>query len=164
MTTLSPEYVRQRLNYDPETGVMTWKTSERKSKVGAVAGGSKDGGYVQIYLKGRFYGAHRLAWMIMTGSWPTLNIDHRNLNPSDNRWSNLREASKSDNAKNTRIRADNKSGFKGVCWDRARKKWRADIRLPHVRKHLGLFSDPKEDHAAYAAAVEANYGEFGRAS
>lgn len=110
------------------------------------------------------YPLHRVVWLIMTGEWPQSLIDHRNLDGLDNRWCNLREATKSQNSQNTKIRRDNKSGYKGVFFVPQRGMWRADIRLPHVRKHLGFFDDPAEAHEAYAKAAAENYGEYGRVS
>lgn len=155
------EYVRSRLSYDPGTGLMTWKTNRVRSFVGREAG-TLHNGYRVVVLLGRMYRVHRLAWLLMTGAWPEDEIDHVNLDRSDNRWANLRAADKRGNACNTGVRTDNKSGFKGVCWDKARGRWRADIRLPHTRKHLGMFTDPKEAHAAYSRAAVTHFGPFAR--
>ena len=162
-TEPTAEYVRSRLAYDPDTGVFRWKTNRYPSRVGQVTGAVKDG-YLQIYLDGRLYRAHRLAWLIMTGLWPSDEVDHINRVRGDNRWNNLRAATKSQNAMNTSVRADNRSGFKGVAWDAGRKKWRADIRLPYVRKHLGMFESPELAHKAYVAAAAVHFGEYGRTS
>jgi hypothetical protein len=163
MNLVSLEYLRIRLVYCPITGSMTWKSGRCKSRIGKEAGTNHDG-YRVVVLQGKMYRVHRLAWMLMTGEWPEHEIDHINLDRGDNRWVNLRAADKRGNACNTGIRADNKSGFKGVCWDKDRRKWRADIKLPHIRKHLGLFADPAVAHAAYAQAAKKFFGEFGRVS
>lgn len=156
-------HLRERIHYDPNTGYFIWKKNKYRSRIGKRTGAIKDG-YVQILIAGKLYRAHRLAWLLMTGEWPSHQIDHINLDRSDNRWANLRAADKRQNAMNTRVRRDNKSGYKGVCWDQGCNKWRADIRLPSVRKHLGLFDDPEAAHAAYARAATRYFGEYGRVS
>lgn len=160
----SIQQVRERLDYDPETGVFRWRTARVKSRVGTIAGAVSNG-HRAILIDGRLYGAHILAWLLMTGEWPSSHIDHRDLNGDNNAWLNLRLAGKRENAQNTGRRADNSSGFKGVAWDGKRRKWRADIRVPNgPRKHLGMFDDPAEGHAAYVAAAQHLFGEFWRAS
>lgn len=135
-----------------------------RARVGTEAGSSSVGRR-SICIDGVFYGAHILVWLITTGEWPPIGIDHRDLDGLNNRWSNLRLATKSQNGQNTRRRADNTSGFKGVAWDAGRGKWRADIRVPNgPRKHLGMFEDPAVGHAAYVQAAKMLFGEYGRAS
>lgn len=163
MKTLPVEYLRERFNYDPETGSLIWRTSPAIRRLGKEAG-TESGGHRKVFLLGKQYEVHRVIWAMVTGEWPSTQIDHKNLDGTDNRWGNLRLATKSQNAMNTRIRKDNKSGYKGVFWDKNLRKYRADIRLPTLRKHLGLFDDPKLAHEAYAKAVADNFGEFGRVS
>lgn len=160
----TPTHVRERLDYDAETGVIRWRTAHVKSRVGTVAGAVSHG-HRAIRIAGRLYGAHVLAWVIETGQWPSRDIDHRDLDGLNNRWVNLRLATKNQNAQNTGVRSDNSSGFKGVAWDGAKGKWRADIRLPDgPRKFLGLFDDPALGHQAYVTAAQQHFGEFARAS
>lgn len=157
------QHLHERVSYNPQSGAFVWKANRIAARVGTEAGQNRSG-YRVIRIQGRMFPAHRIAWALMTGAWPSHDIDHRNLDKSDNRWDNLRPASKRENARNTGIRADNKSGFKGVCWDKGRRRWRADIRLPSIRKHLGLFDDPAIAHAAYSRAVSEHFGDYGRVS
>ncbi|EOW7155793.1 TPA: HNH endonuclease [Yersinia enterocolitica] len=160
---ITSEHVRERLSYSPSTGIFRWKTNRKSRLVGEIAG-TNAGTAIKIHIAGRVYMAHRLAWLYMTGSFPEDLIDHINLNPLDNRWMNLRRADKRQNAQNCGVRADNKSGFKGVCWDKRVGKWRADIRLSDARKHLGMFEDPKEASEAYVMAAIKYFGEYGRST
>lgn len=160
---LSFSEVTARLSYCPDSGEFRWKTARVGARVGTVAG-TIGNGYRQVVLRGRTYGAHRIAWLLMTGVWPSEQVDHINRDRSDNRWNNLRIASNAQNAHNSGRRSDNTSGFKGVGWDGKRQLWRADIKLPGVRKHLGMFRDPAEAHMAYAAAVQQYRPVYGRAS
>lgn len=91
-----------------------------------------------------------------------LEVDHRDGDGLNNRRANLREATRSQNQHNRRIRTDISSGFKGVYWNKRGQKWRAFIRINGKEKHLGYFTTPEEAHAAYCAASDKYHGEFGR--
>lgn len=86
-------------------------------------------GYLSVSLKGRNYAQHRIIWFIAYGKWPTHEIDHINGIVDDNRLSNLREATPSENSRNTKLRTDNASGYKGVHWRSRESKWRARVRV-----------------------------------
>jgi hypothetical protein len=98
----------------------------------------------------------------MEGRWPEPETDHDNRDGLDNRWKNLREATKSQNAANRKVATTNKSGLKGVIAKTRYgvTKYEALIRLDGKRKHLGRFSTPQEAHAAYVAAAEVYHGKF----
>ena len=78
---LSQEYIKSILIYNPETGLFTWVHRNSK-KVGRMT----NSGYIQIGINCRLYMAHRLAYLYMIGKWPEYDIDHINMNKSDNRW------------------------------------------------------------------------------
>lgn len=115
-----------------------------------------------IIFEMRVYYAHRLAWFYQTGGWPKDEIDHKNGIPSDNRWKNLREATRSNQLHNTRMRSDNTSGYKGVCWAKKEGRWLASITLHGKSKFIGYYETPKKAHAAYCAAAKRLHGEFAR--
>jgi hypothetical protein len=92
----------------------------------------------------------------------TQQVDHINLNGLDNRRANMRLCSAAENARNRRKSAANTSGLKGVCWNKASKKWQAGIRCDGKTFHLGLYDTPDDAHAAYAKASAARHGDFGR--
>lgn len=96
---LSQEYLKSILHYDPETGILSWKVDRRRVKIGQIAG-YLCLGYVAIGIDGKLYKGHRLAWLYMTGEWPKDEIDHINRTKHDNRWVNLREATKEQNCDN----------------------------------------------------------------
>lgn len=154
---LTPEFVREHLHYDPDTGLFTWlKTVPHggKAKVGAVAGTKTVNGRIGIGIFGyRFY-AHRLAWLYVYGYWPKKHIDHIDGNPSNNKLNNLREANQSENLQNlsSRPKISNKSGFVGASWSNYHKKWVAVIRINGKQTFLGRFPTPELAHAAYCEA------------
>ena len=131
---------------------------------GTKAGTVLANGYVHIGFCRRYYKAHRLAWLLMTGSWPSALIDHVNGVKSDNRWSNLREATRTQNAANARLAVHNSSGFKGVSFHARRGRWQANIRTEGRYRYLGLFDTAEEAHAAYSREAKKHFGEFARIS
>lgn len=142
------ERLKEILDYNPETGLFTWKEKRKWSKeVGSVAGNiitQKRGGnkYVNIHTLGRQMRAHRVAFMIMTGREPDGDVDHINGDGTDNRWCNLREVVHTSNMKNLRRRKEGVgSGVMGVRWHKKANKWVAGIQHKGKNVHLGLFVD-----------------------
>lgn len=157
--------LKRLLLYDAEAGVFTWRVAVGgkcgyRIPAGSVAGTLNAEGYRYITVKRRAYRASRLAFLYMTGTWPPDQVDHRNRIPSDDRWSNLRLATSSQNKANSSMYRNNTSGFTGVYWDAERGQWRAKATINGKRKWLGRFSNPEAAHAAYLAAVSNTYGEF----
>ena len=113
---LSVEELREHLAYNPETGVLTWKTTNRARKSGSIAGYKSDRGYIRIKFKGRDLLAHRVAWVLITGRQIQKNmlLDHINGVTSDNRKSNLRLVDAKGNARNRKLSCLNSTGISGV--------------------------------------------------
>lgn len=141
--------LRELLAYDPATGLFTWAANHgTKCRAGEVAGSDHGKGYIQIQLDGRNYLAHRLAWLYVTGEWPSHGVDHKHGNRSDNRWDELRAATNSQNQQNLRkARSRSLTGLLGVS--RNGKRWKSNITLNGVQKHIGTFDTPEQAHAAY---------------
>lgn len=151
------------LHYDPETGHFTRKKSTAIGmKAGDRAHSIDSHGYVRFGVKGRNYRAHRLAWLYMTGEWPKEQIDHINCVRSDNRWANLRAATRTENLRNQKTRSGNKSGFKGVSFNAMANKWVACIRVKRKTIFLGYFESAQAAHEAYQADAVKRFGEFAR--
>ena len=91
-----------------------------------------------------------------------LHVDHKDGNGLNNRKSNLRLASRSQNMRNMKIRKDNASGSKGVSCHKQREKWAAYINVNGKRKNLGLHETVEKASAAYKAASLKFHGDFGR--
>lgn len=161
---LSAELLRKLLHYEPETGEFTWLVQPRRGVYpGARAGKLHRGsGRRQIKIGGVSYYAARLAWLYMTGEWPQAIVDHVDTDRLNDRWGNLRLASKSENNHNKLAQRNNTSGFKGVY--RKRDRWTAIIRKDGVLHHLGVFDTREQAAAAYAAAAEIHFGTFARAA
>ena len=161
----SEHRLREFLSYEPSTGLFRWiKTQSKRIRVGDVAGSLSSQGYVQIRFDGRLYLAHRLAVFFMTGEWPEVTVDHEDRDRANNRWLNLRDASYSQNAGNMAKRPINTSGFKGVFYQKGRKRPFAQIMVDGKSIRLGSFDTPEEAAIAYEVAAIKYFGEFARAA
>ena len=145
---VTQDRLKELLNYNPDTGIFTWKVSRGGVKKDAQAG-AKSQGYRNIMIDNISYQAHRLAWLYVYGKWPEKDLDHINLERDDNKIVNLREVDDSENKQNQRMYSNNTSGYKGVCWCKNRKKWVASITKNYKTQILGSFEDPLEASKAY---------------
>ena len=166
---ITQEIVREFLDYDPETGILTWKNRDRKwfpsdgiykSWNTRVAGKEAftrlhTKGYLQGAIFHKTYKAHRIIWLYMKGEWPD-QIDHINHNKEDNRWYNLREVSNQENSKNQSQYITNTSGCTGVYWHKQGRKWVAQIKVDDY-VYLGRF-DLLEDAISARKVAEIKYG------
>lgn len=156
-------YIREALAYDPATGLLTWRiAASQRTKVGDVAGTVGKRGYRAVQVRGRLLQAHRIAWFLSTGAWPGGQIDHKNGLRDDNRLANLRLATQAQQTVNSKIRADNTSGHRGVSWNIGVNKWVARAVIDGKRKHLGCFANKQDAIAAYELAASVHYGDFRR--
>lgn len=102
--------------------------------------------------------------MYIYNRWPNYILDHIDGNRANNKLSNLREATQSQNCANAKLRSNNTSGFKGVYYHPKTGKWKSQIKKDGVSRHLGLFPTPEEAHKAYVKAAKELFGEFARGS
>lgn len=161
--SLSQEQLWGVLDYNPETGLFKWKVrTSIRVVVGAVAGSVSDDGYIVIRIGRKIYRAHRLAFLWMTGKFPTGHVDHINTIRTDNRWCNLRQCSRSQNQCNRTKQSNNTSGFKGVSFEKRTGLWKAGLGINRKFINLGRFKTPELAHAAYCQAVEKHHKEFAR--
>ena len=160
-TPASLAQIGDYLAYDAETGVLTWKADPGYKKLtGKIAGRVNKRGYVELGFAGKRLQAHRVAWFLFHGEFTPI-VDHRNGITSDNRISNLRAATLSENNMNSRKRTG-RSLPKGVYLDAREGVFRAQIRALGKRYCLGRFKDPEDAAAAYRSAAVRYHGEFAR--
>lgn len=174
---LTQEIVRELLDYNPISGRLVWKERDIKwfkhslkrtqehtchhwnSRFsGKVAGHIGIENYWLIKLFGKSHKQHRIIWLWMTGEWPENDIDHKNRNRSDNRWANLREATRSQNRMNITKQVLNSSGYKGVSV--CDFGFQTEIRANGIREYIGFSVDPKEAAKMYDKAAIKYHGEF----
>ncbi|CAI2490443.1 Uncharacterised protein [Serratia ficaria] len=153
--------LRKILEYDELSGDFRWvKTVSPTGVSGDIAGSVGRSGYHSMVISGKRYYAHRLAWLYVNGSVDGVEIDHINGVKHDNRISNLRIATHSQNQMNRKKPKNNTSGFKGVSWSKRAKKWRVDICANGVRKTIGLFEEKIAAIEAHSKYSEILHGEF----
>ena len=157
---LTQEQLHDMLDYNKATGVFKWKIKRPHVRVGQVAGFTHADGYTRIKLNSVAYGGHRLAWLYVHGVWPSNEIDHINRVRDDNRIDNLRDATHEQNTQNASIRADNSSGYKGVCWDKENKKWKSRIMMNNKQVLLGRFKYQLQAVNAYQTAAIVHQKDF----
>ena len=161
---LSAEQVRALFTYDQQEGLLRWRYPAGmggRFPAGSEAGFIHPEGYRYVRVNGRHYRASRLIWLYVTGSWPQHQIDHINLNPGDDRWENLRDATQSQNKRNNRLRKDSSIGYKCVVYDRARDKYRWQVVVDGKRRKSGKrFDTAAEAFADYQARLPEFHGEF----
>lgn len=176
----TPHDLRQLLRYEPKAGNLFWRErgvewfnsgpnrtalhkcrnwNSRYSLKRAFTAHDAHG-----YLVGSIfdvkYKAHRVAWVLVHGEWPVGDVDHINGDSSDNRASNLRLATRSENMRNRGATKRGTSGLKGVSWDSGRRLWKAQIRHNYKNSFLGRFESEADAHAAYIDAMNQLHGGF----
>lgn len=158
----SLERLREVLSYNSETGEFRWLIRCGRQAAGKQAGCLCRDGYVRLSVDGTLMNAQRIAWVMHHGIWPAGDIDHADMNRADNRISNLRLASRSENMANSFKRSTNKSGHKGVSWCSFTGKWVAQITLDGRNRKIGRFSDKEMAAQAYARVAAETWGQFSR--
>lgn len=151
---LTAERLREVLSFDRHTGEFKWLIAlSRRVQAGAVAGSKTHYGYSAIRIDGKIYPAHRLAWLHMHGDWPVGQIDHINTIKTDNSERNLRDVTRTVNQQNRKqAQSNSKTGLLGVCFDKRKSKYLAQIKAPGRGKFIGYFDDSNDAQAAYLDA------------
>lgn len=171
---ITAEELRAMVHYDPETGIFVWKPRPDLSKTWNTRYSGKVCGYDWTLPDGRQYRSirihdwpflgHVLAHLYMIGGWPDYHIDHRDNDGLNNRWNNLRAATKKQNAANSKRCVKNTSGLKGASFCKHNQRWRADIVHNGRQLWLGYHDTKEAAHAAYMKKSMELHGDFARSS
>lgn len=134
------EVLREHFTYNPETGELRWKVKGKKRRLHTEAGSCNSNDYRRLYVCGDFFQAHRICWALYYGEDPAPNIiDHKNGVRNDNRISNLRIATESENNINRPLQRNSTTGYRGVAYHKQSRKWQAYINIEGKRHFLGLY-------------------------
>lgn len=165
MIELIQKILKDRLVYNPDTGIFVWRIRDLKyfkndrdmnawntRYAGKIAGHlNKHHGYWIIVINNKNYRAHRLAWLYINGYMPN-ELDHVNHMKADNRIINLREVTHLQNSKNKTLHKNNTSGITGVYFNKDKQRWAAQIRSKGKNIHIGYFNTIEEATAERIAA------------
>lgn len=180
--SFSKEYLHECFLYNQYTGTLTWRIRPishfctekswlafNRKCPGIVAGSmgfqsNGDKAAIRIDVsESRGVQAHRIIWIMHNGSIPDgMIIDHKDGNPWNNRFENLRLATKSQNNQNTRIRKDNSTGYKGVCYIKKSDSYLVQVRINGARVYSKRFKNLVDAVSAYSIEAEKHHGEFKR--
>ena len=152
-STLTQERLQQVVHYDPASGQFRWRMQQGlEERAGEIAGCSMRSDYWCIHIDGRGYRAHQLAWLYMTGAWGRPLIAHRDGDPFNNRWRNLRLANSPDDVSRRPRQAGHNARVAGIALDRF-GLWTARVSTPERVYFLGRFATNEAAHEAYATAA-----------
>lgn len=140
--SITAEELRELFHYDEHTGIVTRKKPVNRMRKGDLVGTDNGRGYLVVSVRNRLYYLHRIIWVIMTGEWPTKDVDHRNRRKNDNRWCNLRDVSRSVNLHNSKLRTTNKTGQAGI--QKRGNRYRVQTSVEGLHISLGSFSSMEE--------------------
>jgi hypothetical protein len=159
----SAEVVRQLLEYNPQTGELSWRVKQGHVTPGKPVRCIGPGGYYRVTIAGRKLLAHRIAWLLVAGKDPgDQQIDHIDGNRLNNRFLNLRLASNAQNQWNKPRSKNNTSGYKGVSFHKARQRWVAQVYSNGKRFFAGYHDTPELAHLAYRKTAAELHGDFAR--
>jgi hypothetical protein len=156
------ERIRELFHYEVVTGRFYRKVATKNTKIGPAKVNDNGRGYLYIFVDGKRYAVHRLAYIWITGEWPEHEVDHINHTRDCNAWHNLRHATAVENRQNSSLRSDNSSGIKGVSFVKPNNNWCARIYKDGVKHWIGVFPTKEEAAAALRVARETLHGEFAR--
>ena len=147
MEHITAEHIRQAIDYNQLTGVLTRKTGP---KAGLPTGTLSKDGYLIVRILGTNVYAHRIAWLHLHGRWPVQFIDHIDGNKTNNCISNLRECSTSQNAQNKKRHSNNTTGFIGVC--KTKTGFLAQLTVKGKKRFVAYCSTAEEAFEKYTEA------------
>lgn len=145
--------------YEYKEGCLYWKVKRPSIRIGDRAGWLSGSGYRMINVQGKQIPEHRAIFAMHHGYFP-YHVDHIDGNTTNNAIKNLRPATKAQNAWNCKLHSTNKSGVRGVYWNKLRNTWNAAVEVNGKKHHIGVYKELADAKAAIEAAREQFYGEY----
>jgi len=149
---LTQERLKEALSYNPDTGIFT------RVKTGEPVGYTNGRGWLRVKIDYKHYKLHRLAFLYMEGRFPPEEVDHINGVRDDNRWCNLRKATRQQNCFNKRSKGNAQTGYTGVI--PSGKGYKARITVGGDSRFSQTFDTPEEAYSQYLEWVREEHGEF----
>lgn len=159
---ITQEELKELLIYEPETGYFFWLQPKQGRPKDKPAGYKTTGGYYTLVINGVKFSSHRLAWFYMTGNWPKEYIDHKDGDPGNNKWNNLREATAQQNSQNKKRKYGSASGIKGVVKNYMNDTWEVHMNCNGKVISRGPYYSYQLACREYDRIAKENFGEFAR--
>lgn len=162
--TASYERVRELFTYQPKTGALVWRVAHgafKRIPAGTIAGTRTISGHLVVRFDGKTYLCHRIIWLWVTGEMPIDEVDHEDLDGSNNRWKNLRQATHAQNNQNKSPQRNNRLQVKGVR-RLPSGRYQAYICIKRRFVQIGIFDTQEEASVAHQMAAKTLYGKFAR--
>lgn len=148
--------------FDYNDGRLFWKiANSNRIKIDSVAGYTTKHGYRKVYVIDKQLYEHRIIFLMHYGYLPKY-IDHIDCNKLNNCIENLRESTHSQNMMNQKIRSNNTTGIKNVCYDNARNKWKVSICVKNKAINIGRFDSLELAELVAIEAKDLYHKEFAR--
>lgn len=160
MSDLSQELIKEYFEYKDGNLFRVKTSTTRTDTLGKKFGGMTGTGYIQGWFLGKLYYLHHLVYLYHYGGPMKGYIDHVDGDKLNNSIENLRVVTPQQNVFNSKAQKGVSSKYKGVCWDKNRKKWRARIVIGGVEKYLGRYNSEEEANSAYRLAAQEFHGEY----
>lgn len=157
MNKVTHKQLKDWISYNPESGLFHWTGNLKWTEAGKQVGCLDSEGYVVIKMKGRMYKAHRLAWLYVTGEWPSGEVDHINYARADNRFCNLRDCTTQQNLQARRF-CKSATGLRNVF--HSGSKFRVRVWVNGRNQHFGTFEDIELAELVAQEARRHSFGEF----
>ncbi|KMV67769.1 hypothetical protein AI28_08025 [bacteria symbiont BFo1 of Frankliniella occidentalis] len=149
----------ETFRYDADTGLVWWRQPKGSRKLDKSCGTVGGSGYLMVRVDGRLYTLHRIIWKMITGNEP-MHLDHINGCRIDNRITNIREVTRSQNNQSIGLTRANKSGYVGVRYSTKDRSWTSYIKSGSKRIHIGNFKEKKLAVESYNKKAIELHGEF----
>lgn len=161
MSELSHQKLLEYLIYYPLLGLWEWRNpSIMNKRPRTTVGTISVYGYRIITINGTKYRSGRLAWFYMTGEWPTQEIDHDDRDKINDKWDNLRDLFRSENALNRDLQSNNTTGVRGVYWSEERQKWVVQVKKDGINYSGGRFDSLSEAIVVRDSVALELHGDF----
>lgn len=158
---LTQTKLQELLRYNPDNGVFTWNISKPGCAFGKKVGCVLSDGRIQIMLNYKKYLAHKLAFLYMEGSCPD-EVDHKDTNPTNNAWENLRAATHSQNMMNRKVMSHSETGVKNVRFRKDRNTYVVSLVVDGKRRIMGSRKNLQDANLLAIDSRNKHHGEYAR--
>lgn len=156
---LTQDKLKSLYHYDPDSGLFTQRGARGGRKNGYIAGGKDKHGYFRISIDSKLYLSHRLAFLYMTGEMPAGNVDHKDGDPGNNKWNNLRICTQQQNIQN---QIGHGKYYKNVYFTKGGRNKPFNVKIEHngIIRSFGYYRTAEEADEVATLIRDLIHGEF----